>query len=116
VKNLFLWSGRSLVRKALEAYLTVVLELLLPKRRILELYLNVAEFGSATYGVGAASMRFFGKSAADLRPDEAALLAAVLPSPSRFDVRSPSDYVRQRQRWILGQMRSLGGSSYLADL
>lgn len=77
------------------------------------MYLNIAEFGRGTYGVGAASRDYFGKPAAHLAPAEGALLAAVLPNPHRFSVRSPSAYVRQRQNWILWQMRALGGRSYL---
>ena len=112
-KNLFLWNGRSYFRKALEAGLTVWLELFWPKRRILEVYLNVAEFGEGLYGVEAAAQAFFGKPAARLSRAEAALLAAVLPSPTRFDPRAPSGYLRQRQAWILGQMARLG-SNYTA--
>ncbi len=112
-KNLFLWNNPSFVRKGFEAYFTILIETLWPKQRILEMYLNIAEFGRGTYGVGAASRYFYGKSAARLTPAEGALLAAVLPSPRRLSVRSPSAYVRQRQNWILWQMRALGGRSYL---
>jgi monofunctional biosynthetic peptidoglycan transglycosylase len=107
-KNLFLWSGRSYVRKALEAGLTVLIELLWTKERILEVYLNIAEFGDGTYGVKAAARRYFGKTPAALGPDEAALLAAVLPNPRRLLARKPSPYVRERARWIRTQMRQLG--------
>jgi len=112
-KNLFLWQGRSFVRKSLEAYFALLIELCWPKQRILEMYLNIAEFGRGIYGVGAASRYFFGKPAAHLTPSEGALLAAVLPNPRRLSVHSPSAYVRQRQDWILWQMRALGGRSYL---
>jgi monofunctional biosynthetic peptidoglycan transglycosylase len=112
-KNLFLWNNPSFVRKGFEAYFTILIETLWPKQRILEMYLNIAEFGRGTYGVGAASRYFYGKSAARLTPAEGALLAAVLPSPRRFSVRSPSAYLRQRQNWILWQMHALGGRSYL---
>jgi monofunctional biosynthetic peptidoglycan transglycosylase len=112
-KNLFLWNGHSFLRKGLEAYFTVLIETLWTKQRTLEVYLNIAEFGRGTYGVGAASRYFYGKSAARLTPEEAALLAAVLPNPRRFSVHAPSYYVRQRQEWILWQMRALGGRSYL---
>jgi len=108
-KNLFLWPGRSLFRKGLEAYLTVLLELCWSKRRIMEVYLNVAEFGRGVFGITAASQRVFDKRPAELTADEAALLAAVLPSPSRWRVDDPPPRVRQRQRWILGQMTQLGG-------
>ena len=112
-KNLFLWKNPSFVRKGFEAYFTILIETLWPKQRILEMYLNIAEFGRGIYGVGAASRYFFGKPAAHLTPSEGALLAAVLPNPRRLSVHSPSAYVRQRQNWILWQMRALGGRSYL---
>jgi len=115
-KNLYLWPGQSWVRKGLEAWFTVLIEALWPKQRILEVYLNSAEFGRGTWGVEAASRRFFGKPAAGLNRGEAALLAAVLPSPKRFRVEAPSAYVRQRQAWILGQMESLGGTALLREL
>lgn len=112
-KNVFLWRGRSVVRKALEAYFTVLLELFWSKERIVEEYLNVAEFGDYTFGVEAASRRYFGKPASKISVREAALLAAVLPNPKRYRVDSPSDSVLERQVWIEEQMRQLGGLSYL---
>jgi len=115
-KNLFLWSGQNWFRKGLEAWFTVWIELLWPKQRILEVYLNVAQFGRGTWGVEAASRRYFGKSAAKLTRHEAALLAAVLPSPTRYRVVNPGPYVRQRQQWILGQMNRISGPSLLKDL
>ena len=115
-KNLFLWSGQNWFRKGLEAWFTVWIELLWPKQRILEVYLNVAQFGRGTWGVEAASQRYFGKSAAELTRHEAALLAAVLPSPTRYRVVNPGPYVRQRQQWILGQMNRLGGTRLLETL
>jgi monofunctional biosynthetic peptidoglycan transglycosylase len=115
-KNLFLWPGRSFIRKGLEAYFTVCLEGLWSKRRILEVYLNVAEFGQGIFGVAAASETFFDKSPAQLAAHEAALLAAVLPNPSEFDVKQPSPYVLKRRVWILRQMQQLGGSKYLHGL
>jgi monofunctional biosynthetic peptidoglycan transglycosylase len=104
-KNLFLWSGQNWLRKGLEAWFTVWIELIWPKQRILEVYLNVAQYGPGTWGVEAASRRYFGKPAARLTRHEAALLAAVLPSPTRYRVVNPGPYVRQRQQWILGQMK-----------
>ncbi|MGH8311171.1 MAG: monofunctional biosynthetic peptidoglycan transglycosylase, partial [Steroidobacteraceae bacterium] len=92
-KNLFLWPERSYVRKGLEAYFTVLIELLWPKERILEVYLNVAQFGRGVYGVDAAARRFFRKPAARLDAYESALLAAVLPNPRRLRVDRPSTYV-----------------------
>ena len=115
-KNLFLWNGRSFVRKGIEAYFTVLIELTWPKQRILEVYVNIAEFGSGIFGVGAASRRFFAKSPAAINDAEAAVLAAVLPSPKRLDANSPSAYVRERQRWILEQMRRLRREQVLAAL
>ncbi|AWH88378.1 monofunctional biosynthetic peptidoglycan transglycosylase [Limnobaculum parvum] len=107
-KNLFLWNGRSWLRKGLEAGLTVGMELAWTKRRILTVYLNVAEFGEGVFGVEEAAQRYFGKSAKNLTPSESARLAAVLPNPIRFKANKPSGYVIQRQNWILRQMRQLG--------
>ncbi len=112
-KNLFLWSGRSFVRKGLEAYFTVLLETLWPKRRILEVYLNIAQFGDGVYGAGAASERFFRTTPAQLDSRQAALLAAVLPNPLRFRVEKPSAYVQRRAAWIQRQATQLGGAAYL---
>ncbi len=112
-KNLFLWNGRSFVRKGLEAYFTVLIETLWPKRRILEVYLNIAEFGDGIYGVGAASERFFHATPAGLDARQAALLAAVLPNPSRLRVDKPSAYVQRRAAWIQRQANQLGGTAYL---
>jgi monofunctional glycosyltransferase len=102
-KNLWLWPGRSWLRKGLEAWFTVWLELLVPKERILELHLNIAQYGPATFGVAAASRQYFGKSAARLNRHEAARLAAVLPNPVRFKADRPSPWVLRRQQWILRQ-------------
>jgi monofunctional biosynthetic peptidoglycan transglycosylase len=103
-KNLFLWPGRSVVRKAFEAWLTLWLELLWPKERILEVYLNVAELGDGVFGVEAAARHHFGRRAAQLDAHEAALLAAMLPSPRRSNPARPSRYLRERQQWILRQI------------
>jgi monofunctional biosynthetic peptidoglycan transglycosylase len=115
-KNLFLWSGQSFVRKGLEAYLTVVIEACWPKRRILEVYLNVAEFGPGVYGVGAAAPRFFGTDPARLTQGQAALLAAVLPSPRHLHVDRPGGYLLRRQALIASQMAALEGSEYAPGL
>lgn len=112
-KNLFLWPGRSYLRKALEAWFTVLLETLLPKERILEIYLNVVEFGPGIYGVESAAREYFHTSAAGLTAAEAALLAAVLPNPLRLHVDRPSPYVSERRAWILDQMRALAEDNYL---
>ena len=115
-KNLFLWPGRSIVRKALEAYFTVLIELTWPKRRILEVYLNVVEYGPGIYGVNAASRSFFSISPRRLSSRQAALLAAVLPNPKRMSAKWPSPYVRQRAAEIEAAVRALGGPRYLAQL
>jgi monofunctional biosynthetic peptidoglycan transglycosylase len=115
-KNLFLWPGHSWVRKGLEVWFTIWIETLWPKRRILEVYLNSAEFGRGVWGVEAASRQYFGKPAARLNQPEAALLAAVLPSPKRMRAANPSAYVRSRQDWVLKQMRRLGGTRLLESL
>jgi monofunctional biosynthetic peptidoglycan transglycosylase len=112
-KNLFLWNGRSFVRKGLEAYFTVLIELTWPKRRILEVYMNSAELGDGIYGVGAAAETYFGVPPARLGPAQAARLAAVLPSPRRLHADRPSAYVLRRAGWIQQQMNQLGGPGYL---
>jgi len=114
-KNLFLWEGRSFVRKGLEAYFTVLIELLWSKERILEVYLNITEMGDMIFGIGAASQIYFKKQPGKLTSNQAALLAAVIPNPIRYSVRNPSEYILQRQNWILMQMASLGGTDYLRD-
>jgi monofunctional biosynthetic peptidoglycan transglycosylase len=116
VKNLFLWNDRSFVRKALEAGLALTMEVLWPKRRIMEVYLNIAEFGPGIYGVEAASRAFFGIGASDLSPGQSARLAAVLPNPRVLNAADPSPYVWERVAWIRGQMIQLSGLRYLQDL
>lgn len=115
-KNMYLWPGRSFLRKALEAWLAMWIELTWPKQRILEIYLNVAEFGPGTYGVPAASRLHFGKPPATLSDREAALLASVLPNPSLFDASQPTPYLRERQAWILGHMQRLRRENWLSRL
>ena len=112
-KNLFLWNGRSFVRKGLEAYFTVLIEVTWPKQRILEVYANIAELGNGIYGVGAASDAFFHTTPARLGPSLAARLAAVLPSPRRLHADQPSAYVLRRAGWIEQQMSQLGGPGYI---
>lgn len=114
-KNLFLWNGRSFVRKAIEAGLALVIDGIWPKRRVLEVYLNIAEFGPGIYGVEAASQAYFGKPARYLTEYQAALLAAVLPNPKVLSVNSPSSYVSERVAWIQRQIEQLG-TGYLRDL
>lgn len=115
-KNVFLWSDRSWIRKGFEVYFTFLLESFWPKRRILEIYLNTVEFGQGTFGVESASRFYFQKPSKQLRSSEAALLAAVLPNPHRYQVDRPSSYVLKRQSWILRQMRQLGGEKVVKEL
>jgi monofunctional glycosyltransferase len=112
-KNLYLWPGRNFVRKGLEVYFTLLLEGLWPKRRIIEVYLNVAEFGPGIFGVEAASQTYFRKSASGLTSGEAATLAAILPSPLRSSATRPSSYISRRARHIQQQMQRMGGPAAL---
>lgn len=114
-KNLYLWAGRNYFRKALGAYFTVLIDTEWPKQRVLEMYLNIAQFGKQAFGVGAAARHLFNTSPAQLTPDEAALLAAALPAPDRSNVTDPSAYLQRRQAWILEQMRQLG-ADYLSGI
>jgi monofunctional glycosyltransferase len=107
-KNLFLWPGRDFVRKALEAWLTPQIELLWPKRRIMEVYLNIAELGPGIYGAEAAARAYFGKPASALGAHEAALLAAILPNPREWSPVRPTDYLLRRARTIRTRIGQLG--------
>ena len=100
----------------MEVYFTILIEILWPKERILETYLNIVELGNGIYGAEAASQYFFKKSAAKLSSSEAALLAAVLPNPRVYQADKPSGYIRGRQRWILSNMQRLGGKRYIDAL
>ncbi|QYR53442.1 monofunctional biosynthetic peptidoglycan transglycosylase [Lysobacter soyae] len=115
-KNLFLWGSRSYLRKGLEAWYTVLMEAMLPKARIIELYANFAEFGDGIYGVQAAARTYYGVDAKRLNASQAARLAAVLPSPKRYSVAKPGPYVQRRARAIERQMRLIGGQGYLHKL
>lgn len=115
-KNLFLWNGRSYIRKGIEAVLTVFIETLWTKKRILEIYLNIAEFGPQIYGAQAASKIYFRKSARYLTPRESALLAAVLPNPKKLSAAKPSQYVIERAGRIQTATRSLGGIGYITTM
>ena len=115
-RNLFLWQGRSYLRKGLEAWMTLLLELFWPKARILEVYLNIAETGAQTFGVQAGALRFFKRPASAITRQQAALLAAVLPSPVRYRADRPSAYLLERRDHILQQMSQLGGTAYLQDI
>ncbi|GFM72767.1 monofunctional biosynthetic peptidoglycan transglycosylase [Pseudomonas cichorii] len=115
-KNLFLWSGRSYPRKALEAWFTVLIELLWSKERILEVYLNSVEWDEGVFGAQAAAQHHFGINASALSMQQASYLAAVLPNPRQWSASHPSSYVSRRAGWIRQQMRQLGGDGYLAEL
>lgn len=115
-KNLFLWSGRSWVRKGFETWFTGWIELLWPKQRILEVYLNSVEWGNGVFGAQAAAQHHFGISAAHLSAAQASQLAAVLPNPREWNAGRPGPHVRQRAGWIRQQIRQLGGSHYLNGL
>ncbi len=115
-KNLFLWSGRSWVRKGLEAWYTLLIEAMWPKHRIIEVYANIAEFGDGVYGAQAAARTYFRKDASQLAPSEAARMAAVLPSPRRYSIARPGPYVQRRAKAIQRQMRYIGGADYLKRL
>ncbi|MFC0262878.1 monofunctional biosynthetic peptidoglycan transglycosylase [Fontibacter flavus] len=106
-KNVFLWPGRNLVRKGLEAYFTFLIETIWSKERIMEVYLNVIEMGEGVYGIEAAAQTNFKKSAAKLNRNESALIAAVLPNPRRWSPARPTPYIQGRQVWILRQMNNI---------
>ena len=115
-KNLYLWPGRSFVRKGVEAWLALLIELTWSKQRIMEVYLNVVELGPGLYGFPAASRHYFNEGPARLTDAEAALLAAVLPNPQRLHADRPSAYVRERQRWIYGNMQRLRREGWMTLL
>lgn len=115
-KNLFLWSGRSWLRKGLEAWFTGLIEIFWSKQRILEVYLNSVEWDEGVFGAEAAAQHHFGVSARSLSRQQASLLAAVLPNPRVWSASHPSPYVAQRAGWIRRQMSQLGGDSYLLGL
>ena len=116
VKNLFLWPERSFVRKGVEAWLVVWMELIVPKKRILELYVNFAQFGKSVFGIGAASQHYFGINAKDLTPEQSALIAASLPTPSRSNPAKPSKYLKERAAYIMDQMPRVGGRRMVREL
>lgn len=115
-KNLFLWTGRSWVRKGLEAWFTLLIEALWPKQRILEVYLNIVEWDSGVFGLEAASRHYFGVAADQLSEAQASRLAAILPDPRGRDAARPGPQVERRSAWIRQQMRNLGGNGYLERL
>lgn len=116
VKNLFLWPDRSYLRKGLEAWLALWMDLIVPKTRILELYMNFAQFGRSVFGVGAASQYYFQVPPNKLTPEQSALIAASLPTPSRSNPAKPSDYLTERASFILDQMPRIGGRRMVREL
>lgn len=115
-RNVYLWTGRSWIRKGIEAWFTLLIELSWGKQRILEVYLNIAEWGEGIFGLEAASHYYFGKSAAQLTPMQSALLASSLPSPLRYDPAEPAQHLRDRAKWNLNQQQRLGGINWLKNL
>lgn len=115
-KNVFLWDGRNFVRKGLEAYFTLLIELIWGKERILEVYLNVAEMGPMTFGIFEASKKYYKKSAQWLSAEEAASIAAVLPNPVLFKVKSPTKFILRRKAWIMVQIPVLKQKKYLSHI
>ncbi|HLR26612.1 MAG TPA: monofunctional biosynthetic peptidoglycan transglycosylase [Fodinibius sp.] len=115
-KNLFLWPGQSYIRKGIEAYFALLMEFLWPKERILEVYLNIAEFGDGIYGVQAAGARYFNATPAQLSRSQSALMVTALPAPKRYNLARPSGYMIQRRNWVLRYMNLLGNSAYLDRL
>ncbi|BCB59578.1 MULTISPECIES: monofunctional biosynthetic peptidoglycan transglycosylase [unclassified Halomonas] len=115
-KNVFLWTGRSWLRKGLEAWFTLLIETLWGKQRILEVYLNVAEWDTGVFGLEAAANHYFGASGSALTERQASLLAAILPSPRTRSASRPDAQVERRSQWIRQQMRNLGGTAYLERL
>jgi monofunctional biosynthetic peptidoglycan transglycosylase len=109
-KNVFLWDGRNFIRKGLEAYFTCLIEWIWGKQRIIEVYLNVAEFGDGIYGIEAASQHYFNKPASNLTKTEAAILAALLPNPRNYGKNINGKYIQKRKNWILRQMSNLEGT------
>jgi len=104
-KNVFLWPGRSWVRKGLEVYFTFLIETFWSKERIMTVYLNIIETGDGVYGIGGAAKSFYKKEASKMTRSESALIAAVLPNPRKFSIQNPSSYTLKRQKWVLRQMK-----------
>ncbi len=113
---MFLWTGRSWLRKGLEVWFTSLIEVTWGKQRILEVYMNIAEWGPGVFGIEAASQYHFGKRASQLTDMQAALLASTLPSPLKYDPARPAQHLIDRARWNLAQQRKLGGTNWLAPI
>lgn len=115
-KNLFLWPNQSYLRKGVETYFALLIELLWPKERILEVYLNIIEFGDGIYGVNAAAQEYFSTTPAQLSDWQSALMVTALPAPKRYDLANPSNYMMERRMWVLQYMDFLGNAAYLDRL
>jgi monofunctional biosynthetic peptidoglycan transglycosylase len=115
-KNVFLWQGRSWIRKGFEVYFTFMIEQIWGKKRILEVYLNVIQMGDGVFGIEAAAKHYFNKSAANLSRQESAMIAACLPNPVRYTVKPLSSYVANRSGWIMRQMNNLDNDPDIRDL
>lgn len=115
-KNLFLWSGKDFIRKGVEAYITLWMEIILGKKRILEIYANIAELGNSIYGIEAASFEHFNKPAKRLSRSEAALLAAILPYPKRYNLSKPTNFLLGKREKIKLRMDQIGGEAILKQL
>ena len=116
VKNLFLWPKKSLIRKGIEAWLTIWMELIIPKKRILEIYLNVAQFGKNVFGAQAASQHFYGIDASELNIGHAALLTAALPTPNKSNPAEPSEYLINRAFELIKTEHKLNGAEWLIQI
>ena len=115
-KNVFLWPQRSWIRKGLEVYFTFLIELIWGKKRILEVYINVAQMGKSTFGIQEASFKYFKKDASKISASEAATIAAILPNPERYNASNPGPYVKKRRDWIIRQMSNVGGTDILKSI
>lgn len=115
-KNVFLWQGRSFIRKGLEAYFTLLIEFFWPKKRIIEVYMNVAEMGDMIFGAEAAAQQYFNKPASKLSKSEAATIAVILPNPRKYSATKPGPYVQKRRDWCMDMMQKLGGKSFLKQI
>lgn len=114
-KNVFLIPTRSYFRKGLEAYFTLLIEMIWSKQRIMEVYLNIVELGEGVYGVESACQNYFKKASSEINREEAALIAVVLPNPLKMELASPSTYMRKRSQWVMQQMNNLGGEKMLSE-
>ena len=115
-KNLFLWPAQSFIRKGIEAYFAILIELLWSKKRILEVYLNIVEFGDGIYGAKAAAAYYFDTSPKELSKWQSAFMVTALPAPKRYELDDPSEYMLERSTWVMRYMDLLGNDRYLEKL